>query len=228
MISVLDNLRWSLRPVLRAIDSLAFRARRRWLSRALGLGFKALAYLSLAVALGLSSAWYAVTVGTPMTVQRSGPWAVWPGSAAPEADPYTRAHLARLAALPLAGPVGRTYFATSDSAGSRLYADCEYDIAGEGMTDDWWALGAFDTLGNLFESSTGRYSVNSATLLREVNGSFRIRIAREARPGNWIPVDGEGGLVLALQTIHRSSRTEASSFAAAAAELPRITRVSCR
>ena len=55
----------------------------------------------LALLLGLSTAWYMIEEGSALTTSRVGPWTVWRSAGKPDADPYTKAHMARAGRLPI-------------------------------------------------------------------------------------------------------------------------------
>ena len=53
----------------------------------------------------------------------------------------------------------------------------------------------------LIPNSAERHSFTSQTIAANPDGSFFIVLAREARPGNWLPVGGAGRLTLMLTMI---------------------------
>lgn len=57
-------------------------------------------------------------------------------------------------------------------------------------------------------------------------GAFTITLAREARPGNWLPVGGAGRLAVALKILDQSGGDTRAQ--AADARLPAIRMVRCR
>src|SRR5690606_40202050 len=61
----------------------------------------ALPIFAVALILGIGSAWYMIEHGSLLTTARIGPWKSWLSEGNPNADPYTRAHLARSGRLPL-------------------------------------------------------------------------------------------------------------------------------
>ena len=64
---------------------------------------------------------------------------------------------------------------------------CEYALAGEGLEGEWWSLAVFDEKGSLIANSAGRYAYNSSTVALGSDGTFIMTLARDARPGNWLP-----------------------------------------
>ena len=49
----------------------------------------------VALMLGIGSAWYTIERGTLLTTAKVGPWSGWVTEGNPNADPYTKAHVAR-------------------------------------------------------------------------------------------------------------------------------------
>lgn len=182
--------------------------------------------LVLAVGGGLGSAWYMIERGSRLTTRSFGPWVHWPGAARADSDPYTRAHFARRGELPHAPALAMTFQAREDSDGNRLHSSCEYDVAGPDINAVWWSIAAYDERGRLIPNPAGRHAYNANSTLRAANGSFAIAVARDARPGNWLPTSGAGPLVLVLDVQEPRGGWPGSGGEAAA--LPAIRRVTCR
>jgi hypothetical protein len=183
-------------------------------------------FLLLAIGGGLGSAWYMIEAGTRLSTRTSGPWTTWSAAGRPDADPYTRAHVVRNGLLPLASTLEIAYQAKADSRGGRLHSGCEYAIVMEGIDGGtWWSLAAFDGQGAPIQNAAERYAFSSASVMREPDGRAIITLARDARPGNWLPIGGSRvNLVLTVQD---------PAWAAAVHEggdrpLPSIQRVACR
>ncbi len=183
---------------------------------------------AVALLLGIGSAWYVIEDGSPLTTTRVGPWVSWNSLGNPAADPYTRAHLARSGRLPLTSTVARYFVAKTDSAGHALTAGCEYLIEGSPINARWWSLALYDDNGGLIDNRAGRHSFNSEEMLRHANGSYRVYLARTARPENWLPTgDGYQNLVLMLR-IYSPRETDSLGIGLVPDErLPRIERLSC-
>ena len=79
-------------------------------------------FAALAVGGGLGSAWYMIEAGSRLSTRTFGPWMTWTAAGRPDADPYTRAHTARNALLPLSSTLELTFRAKTDSSGRRLDA----------------------------------------------------------------------------------------------------------
>ncbi len=184
-------------------------------------------FLLLSLAGGFASAWYGIEIGSRLTTERHGPWRSWIAAGRPDADPYTRAYMARSGRLPITSTSARYYLAREDSEGNALDERCEYVIEGRGPTGGWWSLAAYDADGRLMRNPAERYAFNSASLLRAPDGSWQIRLARDARAGNWLPVSGDNGLALMLRVYGSGVRGELSAAAQGGLDLPAVRRVRC-
>ncbi|MGH6815160.1 MAG: DUF1214 domain-containing protein [Hyphomicrobiaceae bacterium] len=183
--------------------------------------------LGIAMIVGVASSIYMVRFGSPLTTRTIGVWTTWPAAGRADADPYTRVHFAWLGSLPLTSAIGQTYEAYLDSDGQRLQSSCEYEIEGYD-TSTYWSLAVYNADGLMVANAAERYAFGSETIARRADGSFIIVLAREARPGNWLPTTGMGRLSVLL-TIMQATAPDASGRAAQHAEsLPTIRRTACR
>jgi hypothetical protein len=184
---------------------------------------------AVALILGIGSAWYMIERGSPLTTATIGPWQSWLSEGNPNADPYTRAHLARSGRLPLTSTVARYFIARTDDRGSSLSSACEYSIVGAPLNARWWSLAVYDEYGSLIANPSDRYSFNSEEAIRHADGTFHINLSRNARPENWLP-GGTGpdrNLMLVLR-VYGSRDTDISGIGQIPADsLPKIERVRC-
>lgn len=181
-----------------------------------------------ALFLGIGSAWYMIERGSPLTTTKVGPWSGWVNEGNPNADLYTRAHVARSGRLPLTSTVARYFTARTDSAGRLLNSDCEYKIEGGPINARWWSIAVYDEYGAPLDNPSARYSFNSEEMLRHADGSYRIVLAREARPENWLPA-GDGGRHLTLMLrVYNPRETDAAGIGIVPGDrLPKIERIAC-
>ena len=133
----------------------------------------------VALMLGIGSAWYMIEHGSPLTTEQVGPWASWITEGNPNADPYTKAHVARSGRLPLTSTVARYFTARTDSAGHTLTSDCQYAILGSPLNARWWSLAVYDEHGGSSRIHPQRYSFNSEELLRHADGTYRVNLSQE-------------------------------------------------
>lgn len=184
-------------------------------------------FVAVALLTGLGSAWYMISAGSALTTRHLGPWTTWTTAGHVEADPYTRAHVARSGRLPLTSANARYYFAAADSDGDKLSAHCEYEIIGRGPDAQWWSLAIYDGNGRLMANPANRYAFNSENVMRDTRGFYRIVLAREARPQNWLPVSGDHRVSLMLRTYGIDLVDNRVDAEAEALQLPVIRRLQC-
>ncbi len=179
----------------------------------------------LGVALGLAATSAAVEHGYRFGAVASGPWLSWPKSAYRDADPYTRALLARTGEIPLSLAEGLAFFASHDETGAALDPRCDYIVGGAIPPARYWTLTAMSPKGGLIPNSSNRYGLTSAEIVRSSAGAFEITVSSHARPGNWLPVAPGADFVLAL----RLYETPASSAATAitASQMPSLRKGAC-
>lgn len=177
---------------------------------------------------GAASSWYMVDVGSRITTFRQGPWVSWVNAGQRDGDPYTRAHFARIGSMPLSTSIGQTYEARVDNDGQRLHSSCEYIVEVDPMEGTWWSLAVFNDRGLLIANPAERYAFTSQTIALNPDGSFFVVLAREARPGNWLPVGGAGRLTLQFTVLEPRSVALGDGTGEKTRTLPAIRRISCR
>lgn len=177
---------------------------------------------------GIGTHWYMVDSGTTLATDRVGPWISWGEASRRDSDPYARAHFARLGALPLSSEVSRTYVATTDNDGGALHSSCDYAVQGRDFKSTWWSISVFDKGGAVIANPAGRYSFSRDTIAIGADGSFVVSLAREARPGNWLPTGGAGGLAVMLVLQDGLGTIADDHLSPEGDQLPSITRVACR
>jgi hypothetical protein len=197
-----------------------------------GLSMRTLAYFVgaflAALILGIGSAWYMIDRGSPLTTTKVGPWEGWIDEGNPNADHYTRAHVARSGRLPLTSTVARYFIARKDSTGAALSSNCEYIVVGAPLNAPWWSLTLYDQYGGLIANPSSRYSFNSEELLRHSDGSFRINLARNARPENWLPTGPADQRLVLMLRVYGPRETDVSGTGLVPHQrLPKIERKAC-
>jgi hypothetical protein len=179
---------------------------------------------SVALAVGFGLSWAALTDGRLFGATQVGPWVAWSnvGSSAP--NPYTRAHLARAATLPLGQAEGLQFTAVTDSAGEPLTRNCSYRISGRTPVATFWTLAAVDEVGVNIAAENSPPTMRSSRLARTGDGAINITIGTELMPLNWLELSGEGEfrLVLTLYDI-----AVFSGFSGPG-DMPVITAEGCR
>jgi hypothetical protein len=189
--------------------------------------FRLAALLALALGGGLASAWYMIEAGSRLSTRTFGPWVTWPTAGRPEADPYTRAHVVRNGLLPMSSTLELMFRAKTDSSGSRLTSACDYAIVMEEFEPVWWHLAVFDGQGRLVPNAAERHAFTSTTAMREPDGRTAIVLARDARPGNWLP-SGRSNRVVLVLTVQDSNWATAIHDGGTPKAMPEIVRTGCR
>ena len=142
----------------------------------------------IALAVGVSSAWYAVERGRLFGAVTVGGWTAWPQEGSATADPYSLAMLARTGEVPLGAGEGLSFTAEKDSAGEPLSGKCVYVVSGETPAARLWTLTAYDEAGRLMVNVAHRPGFHSREIVRDPNGNMRITVSASVEPGNWLPV----------------------------------------
>jgi hypothetical protein len=178
---------------------------------------------------GFSSAYIMMDRGSSLTTLTSGPWVMWTATARPDADPYTRAHHARLGALPLPADIAETWVARSDGAGDALHSSCDYEISVSPPAASWWSLAVFDADGRLIQNAAARHVFTSDTAAISPDGRFVALLSRSAGGGNWLPTSGAGNLSVVFTLIDLSVALGTGAEPVdATTRVPQITAKSCR
>ena len=191
--------------------------------------FQLIAVFVVALVLGIGSARYMIEEGSPLTTKRVGPWTSWISEGNPNTDPYTKAHLARSGRLPLTSTTARYFEAHTDDAGHELNSACEYSIEGSALNARWWSIALYDEHGSLIDNPSQRWSFNSEEAIRHSDGTYRLNLARTARPENWLPTgdDTDRKLVLMLR-IYGPRDIDTSGIGQIPDDrLPKIERKAC-
>ncbi len=199
---------------------------RRKLQSGLRLITKVSVFLFIALFGGTASSWYAVEYGMPFNTETQGPWKRWSGAGRTDSDPYTRNRFSAREQLLYNANLSYRFEATSDSKGRLLHSSCDYVIEGRKINAPWWGLAVFDGRGRLIPNAAQRHSFNVDTVAYGADGSFAIRLSREARPYNWLPTARAGRLIVVLEA--QSERGGTDVLARGNLNLPTIKRIACR
>ena len=200
----------------------------RAIANLINLVLRGVVFLTIALLGGFGSAWVLINSGSQMTAANAGPWVTWIAAGRPDADPYTRAHTVRTGDLPINSTLALTWRAQTDQDGNRIHSSCAYTLDVTALDAEWWSLAVFDDRGQLIPNAASRHAFNADTIVREPDGTAVVRLARDARPGNWLPTAGAGRLTLVL--LVQDSRWVAAALKDPnkARLLPAIRPQSCR
>ncbi|MGH6818110.1 MAG: DUF1214 domain-containing protein [Methylovirgula sp.] len=161
--------------------------------------FRFLIILLAGTVLGFVVTYRVLQRGPVFNVVRAGPWTTVPKSGSLDVDPYVRAIEARSAELPLGTAEGLTFIARTDSNGAPLRPRCDYEVRGSVPPTRYWTLTLLSPRGFLIDNPAKRFGFTSTELLRAADGTFDITVARQARPGNWLPLGSTKPFVLMLR-----------------------------
>jgi hypothetical protein len=199
----------------------------KFLSDVVALIVRFAVFLGIAVVGGIGSAWVMIHDGSRVSTVRQGPWVAWTSAGKVDADPYTRAHTVRLGLLPLNPSLALTYHARTDDDGARLHSSCDYQIDLDTVDAQWWSVAAFDDAGRSIRNTAQRYAFNNATAIRDPAGKAAVVLARDARPGNWLPTAGAGNVTLAFTVQDPKWTQQSLEEQAKAKTLPTIRKIGC-
>ncbi len=186
---------------------------------------RVLAVFTIAAVVGLGGTWFAIDSGAGFGAVRIGPWVAYPRNGSVDADPYSRAVVARSGIMPLGLGEGLAFTARRDGAGNPLIGGCEYRIAGFVPPTRYWTLSAETPAGALIANPASRHGFTSGEIVRGPDGSFVITVAPTARPGNWLPVPSKERFDLVLRLY--DTPISGTSTVIDPARMPTITRVAC-
>lgn len=150
----------------------------------------ALLILLVATVVGLGATWTTATRGTDLDTLTIGAWTARPRIGTTDINPYTRATVVRSGELPLGTGDGIAFIATADDAKRPLDGRCDVVVSGITPPARFWTLTVYDTKGHLVANALQRYGFTSEEIVRNIDGSFSVRLASRARAGNWLPTGG--------------------------------------
>jgi hypothetical protein len=181
--------------------------------------------LIVAAAIGLSLTDYVARHGSPFGALRIGPWTAYPKIGTQDADPYSRAVMARSGELPLGSGDGLEFLARTDDAGRAFEGRCDLKLSGSTPQARYWTLALYDPGGRVIPNALGRYGMTSGEIIRDADGRFDITIAPSVRPGNWIPSGQVLTYVLALRLYETTAA--AASLIGRARSMPTLRMGPC-
>lgn len=187
--------------------------------------FRFLVIVLAGTALGFVVTYRVLQRGPVFNVVSVGPWTTVPKSGSLDSDPYTRAIEARSAELPLGSAEGLTFIARTDSSGAPLLPRCDYAVSGSVAPTRYWTLTLLSRRGFLIDNPAKRFGFTSAELVRAADGTFDITVARQARPGNWLPLGKAQPFVLMLRLY--DTLLDFGTAKADASAMPKIARGRC-
>ena len=159
---------------------------------ALGTLALATSAAALAFGVGIATARRATDGPSPFGRIALGPWEANPTLGLADADPYTRAALARSGTIPLGQAEGIVFTADTDSAGEPLDAGCRYAIRGRMPTARRWSLMSVPRL----DAADRPITLHSGALVLKRDGTFEIVLGSNVEPRNWLALPPAGAFSL--------------------------------
>lgn len=177
-----------------------------------------------ALTLGLWSAWLAVRSPAPVDTITLGAWQAWPNAGTADADPYSRARLARTGEIPLGSGEGLALLALTDDSGEALVGNCNYRIDGQTPPARLWTVALENRDGHAISETSGVAALGSDTVLREQDGSFQVVLSSRPRPGNWLSTERADRFRVVIRLYDTTARTGTELTTLV---MPRIVREGC-
>jgi len=191
------------------------------------LVFNIVVFTAIALTVGLVTAWHMMDRGSALTTVRSGPWSAWYAAGMPDADPYTKAHVARSGILPIVSTTAMQFIARTDDTGDRLQSECHYRVTVPEVPAFWWSLALYDAEGKVIANPAERHAFNSKIVLNGPERTIPIMIAPTPRSGYWLPSGEDQDLLLVFRVFRPYDTADLASGEMPEEILPRIDRVSC-
>ncbi len=186
-----------------------------------------LTVLTLAIAIGggAASVWYALTAQEGVGAVTIAGWTAYPEMGTPNADPYSKARVARDGILVLGRAEGLAFVAQHDSTGETLHRECRYTVEGTVPPARLWTLYALDSRSVAIAAPAHMPGVvNSYGVLFLPDNSLTVTVGAPPAPGNWLSTGGVGPMSLVL-TLYDTPVAGGSGMADI--ELPQILKVGC-
>ena len=178
--------------------------------------------------LGVGSAWYVTQSVQTLDAIKLGPWIASPNAGTPDADPYSRARLARTGELPLGSGEGLALVALTDSRGRALRSDCIYRVLGQTPQARLWTLSVEAADGQPLAPRNGITAVGSDGLLRRGDGGLNVVVASTPQAGIWLASHGGERTEISIRLVTRLYDTPARTVTALTNfVMPAISRERC-
>lgn len=151
----------------------------------------------LGVLLGLGSAWWVLERAALFGAVEAGVWRGSMSVGAAEADPYTRAVVARVGLLGLTREEAIYFTASGDETGAALREACVYQLSGAAAPAGWWSITLYAADNYLARNADRAASIDQT---RTGPGDWTARVASDAQEGHWISSRNAGdGFTLTLR-----------------------------
>ncbi len=184
----------------------------------------ALTALVVGVALGLGSAWMAVSRLSLTGRVTNGGWTTNINIGSTTADPYTRAQIARDGLLALARSETVYFSRFDDDAGAALDAACIYRITGHDLPARWWSVTLYDQEQYLARNEDGAHSIDATRVVRSGDGYEATASIARGGAVNWLSTRNAGKFSLTIRLYNPDASLQDDPGKAV---LPRVEKVAC-
>lgn len=184
-----------------------------------------LSILLVGTALGVGSALLMIGNGAMIGRVDNNHWYTSRTVGSVDADPYTRALVARIGLLGLNRQETVYFSRTEDEAGVAFDGACAYRIDGGPLAARWWSITLYAADNFLAINGDDQPSIDATSVQANADGSWAARIAPE-RGGaeNWISSRNGGAFSLSIRLYNPEP---AISDHLGDVPLPTITREAC-
>lgn len=174
---------------------------------------------------GLGSAWWATGEATMEPLPGHPEWRSDTTAGSTHADVYTRARIARTGLLALNRDETIYYFAATDHDGRALSDACRYEITGNALPGQWWALTLYASDMFLARNDDEANNVGSSDMVTAPDGSWTVRVAA-TREGaaNWLSTRNSGAFLVNIRLYQPDKAVQDGKVP----DLPVIHRVVCQ
>lgn len=180
----------------------------------------------MAAAIGLGSAWWFISAGLDGGGVRNGAWITNPLIGGSDADPYTRAAVARAGLLAL-NKTETVYFnASEDDAGEPLSTSCTYQVTGRPLASRWWSITAYGADHFLIPNEAKQYSQSMNSVTTRADGGFQIQVGPDARGRDAIQTGNDGAAFSLTLRLYNPAAEVYDNLASVV--LPRIVKEGCK
>jgi hypothetical protein len=144
---------------------------------------------------------------------------------APDADPYTRAAVAKTALLALARAETVYFMRTTDDAGAMLDSRCHYEMRGGDQPARWWSVTLYDEQLFLARNTDAAASIDATRVVREADGRYRVVIGPTPQGYvNWLSTNGARAFSLTIRLYNPTPEIAADP---SKTPLPTVVKTSC-
>lgn len=184
---------------------------------------KMIFYALLGIAIGISSAYLLLSISPDFLWIQNGVWRTSLVAGSEQADPYTRAIVAKNY-LYILNRSEAIYFIAESDGERELKRNCDYKIVGKDLPSRWWSITIYGEDNFLIPNEHNIYSITSANVLKE-GDHWQIHVSRDPKGKNWIPLRGEGKFYITLR-LYNPEKDVYEKIKEI--ELPSIIREGCR